>query len=77
MNKVLQVELSGVLSEINGVHILQEVKVTTGEWRGNSYDGVFRNIAKLDKATAARKQSQRRGLLKQNLTQKKKQEKER
>lgn len=31
VNKVLQVELSGVLSEIDGVHILKEVKMTTGE----------------------------------------------
>lgn len=43
VNEVLQVELSGVLSEIDGVHILEEVKMTTGEeagreaGRGNSF----------------------------------------
>lgn len=31
VNEVLQVELSGVLSKIDGVHVLKEALMTTGE----------------------------------------------
>lgn len=56
VDEVLQVELSGVLGQIDGVHILEEVKKTTGN-RFN--DGVFRYNTKLN-STGAEKQRQRR-----------------
>lgn len=53
VDEVLQVEISGVLGQIDGVHILEEK--TTGN-RFN--DGVFRYNTKLN-STGAEKQRQR------------------